>query len=212
MTEQYRETGISKPSLDEPATLKTYGEAVKVHTECGIDIFFSPWKQEFSAALRGGDGRSEIRSGDFQVIVDRIRKRALRTPVNVHLVHRAYLRDAEKGTTPPFRVIPAQVVEYHQGRVEPFMVQYVDEENRIRHTKMDRDIYLFTPEQIQDLTRIATEMMHEEADHRRVLATLDEQQAAILTAARQANVVTVKRIQETERQIVEHGNEPAANT
>jgi len=198
-----RSRSYAPPFRGQPVDLPIEIEAdqpdkVQVHIELGVPIFFSPRTRQFTAKLRPHPGQgssSDLRSNDFDNVVQRIRARALVVPVAAYQLdyHR---QDADDDTL--VRVIPCTVIEHHPRRLEPYVVLIEDGTRRSYTTDV---AYLPRPEHIERLREITRAIRDEGRRHRTENERLLELQRRAVAAIPQLGADQIHYVQEGGAQV-----------
>lgn len=162
---------------------------VHVHEELGVPIYFEPTTANFVArvgTMRGRGAANELHSAIFEVILRKIRERALVVPVSGYQLATDVRAETDEGLV---LVQPVTVVEYHPRRVAPFVIEVVEPERRrsgsplVRRIRTAERVYLPEPEHIDQLRRCVRALRDEqrryEAERTRLSAALDRAYAAV---------------------------------
>jgi hypothetical protein len=204
------------PALDEPLPHQPVDQPIRdqrgnppmpvlVHEELGIPIYFDPNTQEFSAQISGVHGRGEsskLHSQDFKLVIERIRQRALVTPIEAYLVSVNYWDD-----TAPVSVTPCTVLEYHPRRFQPFVIRLLE---RVAHqTKLiprirsASQVYLPQPEHLERVTVTVLAQRAEDRRHEEEKRRLEQEVKAALLAIPQLNAQDVRSVQKDQQQVAQ---------
>lgn len=187
---------------------------VKVHTELGIPIYFNPINAQFSAQVGGVQGRgstSELHSPDFAAVIERIRLRALVTPVRGYLVN---VNHGSEDGEALVSVIPCTVIEHHPRRQQPFVVRVTEAADRrplsyepeprwVSRIRSASDVLLPTPEHIEAVWSAQRAVLDEERRHRDAQRRLYQGVAEALEAIPRLTTRDLQHVQESQQQIAQ---------
>lgn len=167
---------------------------VLVHTELGVEIYFTPATAMFSAQMTGVQGRgsaSELHAPDFPSVVARIRERALVVPVEAYLLSIDELAEDDAELV---RAHPCTILEHHPRRGCPFVVRVVERTQRsrfatderatfpVRRVRTVERAYLPDPESLARLVAATRAIRDEHRRHRAELERLQGAQRVALDA------------------------------
>jgi len=173
-------------------------ERIHVATELGVKVFFDLQTQEFQAKFGPSGDEANLHGPSLQAVVDRIRDRALVTPVDAYHVNidGRHIR----GGSHEYRVIvePVRVVQYHHGRQYPYVVEETSG-NGATVLRSRQEVMLPTEQDIAVLKEIAELMTEEEQRHR--------EREEELKALRTSRIAAVARLSPTVLRYVQRGGE-----
>lgn len=189
---------------------------VKVHVELGIPIYFDPASAQFSAhvgaPVQGKGSASELHSADFALIVERVRERALVTPVQGYLVSVNHLSESDEGLV---QVRACTVIEHHPRRQMPFVVRVVEEgpKNRwdraggppkmVERIRSTSEVMLPTPADIKRVRDAQRAVLDEEERHKKAQQRLYQGVRDALNAIPRLTTHHLKSVQASQQQVAQ---------
>lgn len=202
-------TPLAEPFANEPVELPIERPSdlparVRVHTELGVAIYFTPSTRKFTARLSPVSGRGggvDLSSLDFDAIVIKIRRRALLVPIQAYQITFDSLAIHDEDIV---RVVPVTVIEHHAKRLEPFVIRYPETDSRtgrpFQRIRAVREVYLPRPEQVHHLRAAYVALREASRAYANQQAVLLDQAAAALASITRLDAAQVRHIQDGQAQ------------
>lgn len=181
-----------------------------VATELGVEIYFDAGTRDFRARVHqiqhGRGGSAELHSADFGEILERIRERALVVPVKGYAVA---THESRRAGEDPVELEPVEVIEYHPTRNAPFVVRYHGRAYRAGRwhegiqTRQCGQVYVPTPEQVDDVRRAMVNLIATKARHAEELDAANRAVAAARERLTTLDRARLKHVQQTGQQAID---------
>jgi hypothetical protein len=177
-------------------------EQIHVATELDIKIYFDVRSAEFVARLGPVGDAANLHSTDFGALLTRIRERTLVVPVDAYTVEITTQRSQGKGDVVVVKGV--KVVQYHQGRYAPYVIEDVKADGRV-YLRAVRQVYLPTVEQIESLREVTQEINKERSRHEEMEGLLRTVQKTRMEALTPLKTVTMRSVQKNGVQVAVAG-------